>query len=271
MKKTKMAIMYDFDKTLSPKDMQEFRMIESFGYDDPKKFWEEVSELADRNKMDRILTYLLLMNEKAKGLTENYLSNEGAYIKLFKGVDTWFDRINSYALNHNVEVEHYIISSGIYEVIKGTSIAKHFKKIYACAYYYGDDKKAKWVSRVVNYTTKTQYIFRIHKGILDECNDVDLNKWTSEKNKYIRYDNMVYIGDGLTDVPCMKIINQYQGYTIAVYQDNEKSKAIARELVLKKRCKFKALADYSIASELENILEAIINDISARAKLKALM
>jgi len=269
MKKTKMAFMYDFDKTLSPKDMQEFHLIESFG-SDPSDFWKEVDEVKNLNKMDAISTYMYLMNEKAKGLTYEQLVAEGQYIKLFKGVDTWFDRINQYAKEHNIEIEHYIISSGLTEIIKGTSIAKFFKKIYACSYFYDEQNVAKWPSRVVNYTTKTQYIFRIHKGILDESNDIDLNRWSSEDKKHIPYANMVYIGDGLTDVPCMKVINQYHGYTVAVYQDNPNSIATAEELVAKNRCKFKALADYSDNTMMEKIAKKIINDVEAKAQLEAL-
>jgi 2-hydroxy-3-keto-5-methylthiopentenyl-1-phosphate phosphatase len=270
MKKTKMAIMYDFDKTLSPKDMQEFRIIESFGYEDTSTFWKEVREMALDKKMDSILTYMYYMNLKANGLTKDYLVNEGKYIELFKGVETWFDRINKYALANNVELEHYIISSGIQEIIEGTSIAKNFKKIYACSFMYGADGKAMWTSRVVNYTTKTQYIFRIHKGVLDECNDADLNRWTPSKTKYIKYENMVYIGDGLTDVPCMKVVNQYNGYTVAVYHDDNSFK-MARELVNKKRCKFKAAADYSVDSQMEKIMQRIIDEVDARAQLNRLM
>lgn len=268
--KTKMAIMYDFDKTLSPKDMQEFRLIESLGYDDPKKFWQKVSDKSKKYKMDSILTYMYYMNHEAHGLTYESLNNEGKYIKLFDGLDTWFDRINEYGLKHNIEVEHYIISSGIQEIIEGTSIASKFKKIYACSYVYDENKVASWPARVVNYTTKTQYIFRIHKGILDECNDVDLNKWTPLEEKYIAYENMVYIGDGLTDVPCMKVINQYHGNTIAVYGDDSKNKKdLAEELVGKGRAKFMALADYRENSQIENLVKTIIDDIEVNAKLES--
>ncbi|RRC92686.1 haloacid dehalogenase-like hydrolase [Erysipelotrichaceae bacterium OH741_COT-311] len=269
MKKTKMAIMYDFDKTLSPKDMQEFRILKTLGYEDPKVFWQEVNAKSQESRMDNILTYMFLMNEKARGFTKKQLNDEGTYIELFKGVDTWFDRINAFAKLHNIEVEHYIISSGNQEIIEGTSIAKKFKKIYACSYIY-ENGKAVWPARVVNYTTKTQYIFRIHKGILDECNDVDLNKWTPKEEKYIAYEHMIYIGDGLTDVPCMKVINQFHGNTIAVYHPKDTQKDLAKELVGKGRCKYMAKADYSQNSRLEHIVKRIVERVALDVELECL-
>ena len=270
MKKVKMALIYDFDKTLSPKDMQEFHLIKRFGYKDPSEFWKRCNEISIKYNMDGILSYMLLSAKADPNMTRESLMAEGSYIKLFKGVDTWFERINAYGLEHNIEIEHYIISSGLKDIILGTPIAKEFKKIYACSYYYDEDGFAKWPSRVVNYTTKTQYIFRINKGVLDETNDIDLNRSTKDEDKYIPYNRMIYFGDGLTDVPSMKVVGGFGGNTIAVFKDSPKDKSakkLAQELYENKRATFMAKADYSEGSKFDKIVKGIINTIEAYLKL----
>ena len=152
MKNAKIALIYDFDKTLSPKDMQEFHYIQSLGYDNPSDFWNECGVFSDKHNCDAILSYMYLMIDKNKNLTQKQLIDEGKYVKLYKGVNTWFKRINDYGRKHHVKVEHYIISSGLTDIIKGTSIASEFKKIYACTYAYDEKGKILWPSRVVNYT-----------------------------------------------------------------------------------------------------------------------
>lgn len=265
----KMAIMYDFDRTLSPKDMQEFSYFNSIGYKDAKHFWKEVGEISATNKMDPIITYMYHMVNKSLKLCKADLIESGKKIDLFKGVKTWFKRINEYALTQGIEVEHYIISSGLQEMIEGTQIKNEFKKIYACSFHYNEDKIADWPARVVNYTTKTQYIFRINKGVLDECNDVDLNKSTPDTDKYIPYSRMIYIGDGFTDVPCMKVVSQYGGYTIAVYSDQETKKRLAEPLFNDKRATFIALADYSVNSKMEKIVKSVVDKMAAEKDLEA--
>ena len=270
MKKVKMALIYDFDKTLSPKDMQEFHLLKRLGYENPADFWGKCQELSKKCNMDGILAYMYLAAIENPEMTRESLVEEGSYIKLFKGVDTWFDRINAYGLEHNIEIEHYIISSGIKEMIEGTPIASKFKQIYACSYYYGEDGKAKWPSRVINYTTKTQYLFRINKGVLDETNDFDLNKSTPDQEKYIPLNRMVYFGDGLTDVPSMKVVGDNGGNTIAVFRDSNRDKGpreLARELYKDKRATFMAKADYSEGSRIDQIIKGIIDKTEADSKL----
>ncbi len=265
MKKVKMALIYDFDKTLSPKDMQEFHILKRFGYDDPSKFWEKCSKISNEHNMDGILSYMLLMAKEDPDMTRDSLIEEGSYVKLYKGVDTWFKHINEYALEKDIIIEHYIISSGLKDIILGTPIAKEFKEIYACSYYYDDDGKVKWPSRVINYTTKTQYIFRINKGVLDETNDIDLNKSTRDEDKYIPYNRMIYFGDGLTDVPSMKVVAGFGGNTIAVFKD--KAKDLAEELFENKRATFMAKADYSEGSKIDKIVKGIIDSINVDMRL----
>ena len=257
-----MAIMYDFDKTLSPKDMQEFKYFESIGYTNPADFWKEVTEISKANKMDPIATYMYWMLNKSKYIRKEYLTKVGASIDLFAGVETWFKRINQYALSKGIEIEHFIISSGLSEMIEGTSIKDEFKKIYACRYHYNDKGRADWPARIVNYTTKTQYIFRINKGVLDESNDIDLNKATPDTDKYIPYSRMIYIGDGFTDVPCMKVVSQYGGYTIAIYGDDETKTKLAEPLFNDKRANFIAFADYNEDTKLDHIVKSVIDKIS---------
>jgi len=266
MKNTKLALIYDFDKTLSPKDMQEFHYIETLGYDNPKDFWAECDKLAHDNNCDGILAYLYLMVKKNPNLTKKQLVNEGKFIKLYKGVDTWFKRINEYGKKHHVDVEHYVISSGVTDIIKGTSIAKEFKKIYACTYVYDTNGKVLWPARVVNYTMKTQYLFRINKGVLAETNDEDLNRSTPETEKNIPLENMVYFGDGSTDVPSMKVVSQNGGTNIAVFgAGNEK----AMKLFNDRRADFAVKADYSKNSKIEKIVQGIIDSLETKNKLKA--
>ena len=266
----KLALVYDFDKTLSPMNMQEFHYISSLGFKNAADFWNECSKEVKRNSMDSVLAYMLIMLKYNPGLTKNDLINEGKFIKLYKGVDTWFKRINTYGKKHGIEVEHYIISSGIKEMINGTKIAKEFKKIYACSYAFDKDNKVLWPAMVVNYTTKTQYLFRINKGVLDETNDFDLNRSTPEEEKYIPFSNMVYFGDGLTDVPSMKVVNGNGGYTVAVYDSASQKEALALELKKDKRATFAFKADYSKDSNIEKAIKGIIESIEAKNKLEKL-
>ncbi len=266
----KIAIVYDFDKTLCTKDMQEYSLIPSLGYDDPVAFWNEVTEVSVRNEMDSISAYLYLLEKKfmeaGKPLKKEDFFGLGENIVLFDGVDTWFRRINEYGRKAGFLVEHYIISSGMTEIIQSTTIADQFKKIYACRYYYDEDTHvAKWPAQVVNYTAKTQYIFRINKQVLDVNDDVDLNKYVPKSERPVPFDRIVYVADGLTDVPCMRLVKEYGGKSIAVYS---KSDSVAKQLKSEGRVNFIAKADYSEQSEMENLMKMIIDHMAADAKLK---
>lgn len=266
MKKNVMAIIYDFDKTLSPKDMQEFHLYKELGLTKASDLWIESNRLSNEFKMDKILAYMMVIKNRFHSMTKEKLLDEGKYIKLFKGVDTWFQRINEYGKENDVQVEHYIISSGLKLMIDGTSIAREFKKVYACDYAF--DENGAWPSRVVNYTTKTQCIFRINKGVLDWMNDEDLNKSTPDQEKRVPYSNMVYIGDGFTDVPCMKIVSQFGGHTIAVYGDQKAKEELAKPLYNENRATFYAKADYSEDSKIDKIIKSIINQIKTNNQLE---
>lgn len=275
MKKIKVAMMYDFDKTLSPKDMQEFTFIPGLGYKNTKDFWEEVNKISKENKMDSILAYMYMMIKKSKEASKPIRKQDfkglGKGIEYYPGVLTWFDRINTIGKKLNIEVEHYIISSGLTEVIEGTPIAKKFKKIYACKFYYDENGVATWPSLVVNYTTKTQYIFRINKQILDENEDRALNQYTEEKDRPIPFRRMIYVGDGLTDVPCMKLVKENGGKSIVVYNKKKKNaKDLAKSLIQQKRANYMSPSDYSSQKEMEKLVSKILENIQKEAELEEL-
>ena len=260
----KVAIMYDFDKTLCTKDMQEYSFIPSVGMSSTD-FWTKCGDLAKQKNMDKILAYLYLMikesNRNDKRINKNTFKKCGKNIEYYPGVETWFKRINDFGKGLGLEIEHYIISSGLKEIIEGSSIAKEFKRIYACEFLYDKDGIAVWPKLAINYTAKTQFLFRINKGVLDVYNDDDLNKFTENDDREIPFRNMVYVGDGITDVPCMKLVKVNGGKSIAVYRADKPQ--IANELLEDRRVDFKALADYSEGSEIENIMQKILMQIKA--------
>ena len=257
------AIMYDFDKTLCTKDMQEYTFIPNVGLT-PKDFWKESNQLAKDKKMDAILAYMYLMIEKAHVARVSIRRDEfvkmGKDLQFFPGVVEWFKRINKIGDELGLSIEHYIISSGLHEIIEGSSIYKEFKDVFACEYLYDENDIACWPKNAVNYTTKTQFLFRINKGVLDISNDNDLNTYTPEDDRPVPFRNMIYIGDGLTDVPCMKLVKINGGYSIAVYQRGKKNKV--EDLITNNRVNFIELADYSEGSDLDNTVNLILSKMS---------
>lgn len=265
----KVAIVYDFDKTLCTKDMQEYSLIPSLGYENTVDFWNEVTEVAVRNEMDSISAYLYLLarkfQEAGQPLKKSYFYDKGKDIVLFDGVETWFQRINEYGRKAGFLVEHYIISSGMREIIKSTSIADEFKRIFACRYYYDETHTATWPAQIVNYTAKTQYIFRINKQVLDITDDADLNKFVPHAERPIPFERMIYVADGLTDVPCMRLVKEYGGKSIAVYS---KSDSVAKQLKREGRVNFIARADYTEHSEMDQLVKKILDHMKADEALK---
>lgn len=268
--KTKVALIYDFDKTLCSKDMQEYSFIPNLNMTS-STFWNEVSNFTKEEKMDKILGYMYMMIKKSqeinKDITIPYLNSLGSSVELFPGVLNWFNNINEYGKKIDLEIEHYIVSSGIKEIIEGTSIAKYFKEIYACEFLYVNNV-AVWPKQSINYTAKTQYISRINKGVLDIADDVTLNKMMSDDERRISAKNMIYFGDGLTDIPSMKMTRSYGGYAIAVYQNNDTK--LVKELINENRIDFYAKANYNENEELDKIVKTILNDISTKTKLNNL-
>ena len=268
MKKPIIAIMYDFDKTLCTRDMQEYTFIPSVGLE-AHEFWHHTGEVATAETMDSILAYMYCMVEKANQvgvpLTRESLVACGKDIEYHPGVEGWFERINRYAEEADVEVEHYVLSSGLKEIIEGTSIAKYFKRIYACEFLYKDGQ-AFWPKMAVNYTNKTQFVYRINKGVLDINNNKDLNNSRPDSEKRVFFSNMIYIGDGLTDVPCMKLVKQSGGHSIAIYHSGEKQNAVS--LLKHERVDWMFEADYSEGSELDRTMKLLLSDLGYYNKLR---
>jgi phosphoserine phosphatase len=271
------AIMYDFDKTLCTRDMQEYSFIPGLGIT-AEAFWAEAGKLS-ANGMDRILAYMYLMLRKArendKPIRRESFVGLGADIAFFPGVVEWFERITAYGRANGIEVEHYIISSGLREIIEGSKIHDRFRKIYACEFHYDASGAADWPLISVNYTTKTQFLFRINKGVLEASDDEALNRYVPEDERPVPFRNMVYIGDGMTDVPCMKLVKANGGHSIAVYGKGQKEKVA--NLVRDRRVDFFAPADYREGQELDELVKrildqvAVVNDLSERhlAQVKA--
>lgn len=268
-KKPILAICYDFDKTLSPDDMQAQGYIQSVNYE-VSDFWKESNKLAADNDMDQNLAYMYMMRDKSRGklvFNKETLRDEGSKVKLFPGVKTWFDRINEYGTAKDVIVEHYIISSGLKEMIEGTEVAKHFKKIYASSFYYDDRGEAVWPAQVINYTNKTQFLFRIVKGVLD-INNQEVNSHFEANQYHIPFRNMVYIGDSDTDIPCMKLVNVNGGHSIGVYNAETKDKSKVFRMLDEDRIKYFDQADYTAGSKLEKLVKQIIDRTIANEKLE---
>lgn len=255
-----LAICYDFDKTLSPDDMQAQGYIQSIDYE-VAEFWKESNELAVSNDMDQNLAYMYMMLKYSAGkvlFTKDTLRQDGAKVKLFPGVSTWFDRINQYGKEKGIIVEHYIISSGLKEMIEGTKVADKFKKIYASSFYFDKTGVAVWPAQVVNYTNKTQFLFRIKKGVLD-INDQNINSYFEPNEYRVPFRNIVYIGDSDTDIPCMKLVNTNGGHSIGVYNSETKDKSKVFRMLEENRIKYFVPADYTENSELELLLKQIID------------
>lgn len=265
------AICYDFDKTLSPDDMQAQGFIQSVGYD-IQAFWKKSNDLAAQNGMDQNLAYMYTMLQtsigKRKPITKESLNDYGAEIQLFPGVEEWFSRIRDFGKKNDVDIEHYIISSGLKEMIEGSAIAKEFKCIYASSFFF-EDNVAMWPAQTVNYTNKTQFLFRIEKGTLD-VNDQDVNKKFSNSEIRIPFRNMIYIGDSDTDIPCMKLINTNGGHSIGVYNATTKDKTKVYRMMRDDRIRYFAPADYTENSELDNLVKQIILRTKENEKLESI-
>ena len=260
------AICYDFDKTLSPTDMQAQGFIQSVGCD-VNEFWTESNTLGEKNDMDQNLAYMLTMKQKSEGkvlFTKQQLAEYGSKVDLFKGVDTWFKRIKRYGEEQGVIVEHYIISSGLKEMIEGTTVANEFEKIYASSFYYDENGVAQWPAQVINYTSKTQFLFRIEKGTLD-VNDSGVNDYFKPEDIRIPFRNMIYIGDSDTDIPCMKLINANSGHSIGVFNPETQDKRKVYRMMEDKRIKYYTPAKYTEGSELDKLVKTIIDTTASKA------
>ncbi|MDY6275654.1 MAG: HAD family hydrolase [Succinivibrionaceae bacterium] len=263
------AICYDFDKTLSPDDMQAQGFIQKVGYN-VAEFWEESNRLARENGMDSNLAWMYLMITKAVGktpMTKESLREYGSKVRLFPGVKHWFRRIKEFGLKHNVIVEHYIISSGLREMIEGTPVGGEFTRIYASSFYFDKDNIARWPAQAINYTGKTQFLFRIEKGVLD-VNDQGVNDSFPPERIRVPFRNMIYIGDSDTDIPCMKLVNTNGGHSIGVYDATTQDKTKVWKMMREKRIRYFAPADYNNGSDLDALVKDIIKRTAMNERLE---
>ncbi|NTV14916.1 MAG: haloacid dehalogenase-like hydrolase [Desulfobulbaceae bacterium] len=266
-KLTPLAIAYDFDGTLAPGNMQEYDFVPAIGMT-KKAFWKEVAELAKKHNADHILMYMMHMLDKAQAahipVRIADFVDFGRSVTLFEGVSGWFERINRYGKERGLKIEHYIISSGNREMIEGTSIAKKFTAIYASSFIYDHNGVAKWPALAVNYTTKTQFLFRINKGVLNVYDNSKINEFVPKEDRPVPFNNMVFLGDGDTDIPCFRMVKDQGGHSIAVYKPNTHgAKGKAVKLINEGRVNYIAPANYSENSEIDTFVKAIIDKVAA--------
>lgn len=274
MRKPIVALIYDFDGTLSPGNMQEFGFIQAVGKT-PEEFWRLSDNIAIGQDASNVIAYMKLMFDEAKArgikLRREDFQRFGAHIELYKGVEEWFSLINEYGKKQGVVVEHYINSSGLTEIIEGSPIAGEFKHIFAGSYLYDENGEAEWPGIAVDYTAKTQFLFKISKGIFSMRDSKQVNSSIADQKKRVPFPHMIYLGDGETDVPCMKIVGMFGGNPIAVYDpESEKQTAVARKLKRQGRVKFITPADYSYGSRTYKVVTAIIDKIKADYVLQGL-
>lgn len=257
------VIAYDFDGTLSPGNMQEYDFVPALKIK-PAVFWQEAKAMAQEQQADEILAYMRLMIERAQAakvrVSKKDFADFGASIQLFPGVDEWFKRITAYGRAKGVKVEHFIISSGLREMIEGTPINKYFTRVYASGFMYDHNGIAHWPALAVNYTTKTQYLFRINKGSLDVHDNSVINKFVEPSERPVPFSNMVFIGDGETDIPSMRLVKNQGGHSIAVYSKGKRgAREKAQKLVEEGRTNLATTADYTENSAIDRAVKAMID------------
>ncbi len=269
------ALIYDFDGTLSAGNMQEYDFIPAVGKSN-HDFWWESSQLARDADADPILTYMARMIAEAKSsgvpITRDSFRESGSRVKLFPGVEEWFGRINAYAASKGIELHHYINSSGLKEMIEGTAIAGEFTNIFACSFLYDVDGVAYWPAVAVNYTNKTQFLFKINKGVDSVWDSVQVNRYLPDAQRPVPFSRMIYFGDGTTDIPCMKLVKQQGGHSIAVYnpEGGEREQRALQGLIRDNRVSYVCPADYSADTEIDRLVRTIIDKIEADARLEQL-
>jgi len=266
-KKPIIALIYDYDGTLSPGNMQEFGFIQAVGKT-ADEFWRASDSIAIGQDASNVLSYMKLMFDEAKRngikLRREDFMRFGRDIQLFEGVREWFRLINAYGDAHGVKIEHYINSSGLKEIIEGSPIAQEFTHVFAGTFIYDANGEAEWPGIAVDYTAKTQFLFKISKGIFSARDNKQVNESMAEDKKRIPFTHMIYFGDGDTDVPCMKIVGMFGGHSIAVYDpQNERKKATAAKLKRQGRVAFAVPAVYTQDAPAYQVVTAIIDKIKA--------
>ena len=268
------ALIYDFDGTLAPGNMQEYDFIPAVGKSN-REFWSDANDLAEQQDADPILTYMARMIQEAQSkgmsLRREAFQASGRNIKYYEGVKSWFARMNAYAEERGFKLLHYVNSSGLKEIIEGTSIAHEFKHIYACSFLYNVDGIAYWPAVAINYTNKTQFIFKINKGVESVYDTQLVNRYMEEERRPVPFKRMIYVGDGTTDIPCMRLVKNYGGHSIAVYNPADKGKRREMNTLIRdNRVNYVCAADYTEGSEIDKVVKRVIDKIAADVALEEL-
>ena len=272
--KATIALIYDFDGTLAPGNMQEYGFIQAFG-DNPEQFWAKSNVIASSNDASEILCYMKLMIDQAKSrgiqLTKEDFERFGSTINLFPGVLEWFSLINRYGASRNIRILHFLNSSGLEEMVRGTRIWKEFTKMFACSFLYDDKGVAVWPAVAVDYTAKTQFLFKINKGVHSIQDHSLVNTYMPEKDRPVPFSQMIYFGDGSTDIPCMRLVRQFGGHSIAVYDPNGQKREMSERLLKEQRVHFACPADYTEGGKIYKVVTTIIDKIRADLNLQILL
>ena len=266
------ALIYDFDGTLAPGNMQEYDFIPAVGKSN-KEFWTEANTLAEEQDADMVLTYMarMIQEAKSKGLSlrREAFRESGRKVALYRGVKEWFGRINRYGEERGIRILHYINSSGLTEIIEGTEIAHEFRKIYACSFLYDVDGIAYWPAVAVNYTNKTQFIFKINKGVESVFDSTQVNRYIPEDDRPVPFKHMIYVGDGTTDIPCMRLVKNFGGHSIAVFNPAQRdARKHMATLIRDNRVNHVCPADYSEGGEMDRLVKTIIDKMELDARLE---
>jgi phosphoserine phosphatase len=272
MKNGKIALIYDFDGTLASGNLPEHSFLPSLGVNDFKKFWDENRSLVESRDADEVLTYMWSLLELAKAkkvdVTRSMLVSHGAKTPYFPGVEEWFDRIEAHGKSLELSVEHYVISSGLLEMIEGCSIFSKFRRVFACSYAYDEQGRAIWPAVSINYTNKTQFLFRINKGIENAWDNKQINRWQPPSERPIPFTRMIFIGDGDTDIPSMKMVRYQGGQAVAVYDPakwaERKAQNKLQELIAEDRADYVSPADFREHEQLDIVVKGIMGRMVVR-------
>lgn len=269
------ALIYDFDGTLAPGNMQEYDFLNAIGITDPQKFWNANTELKKHHDASEVLSYMKLMLDESKShhvpIKRDVFKQYGASIILHPGVKNWFKIINAVGENMGFQIKHYINSSGLQEIIEGTSIYSYFEAVYACRYMYDENGVACWPAVAVDFTQKTQFMYMIQKGVKKVSDNGDINRHKDDSEKPIPFQHMIYFGDGITDIPCMKMLKQNGGYSIAIYQEekeqnNSRKPHTACDLAERNICDFACEADYTENGPIYHTVLSILERMASQEK-----
>ena len=266
------AIVYDYEQTLSPNYMQEEVLFPAFGID-ARRFWKKCQELVANESYDHELAYMRVMLEylEIDRPTNARLSELGQKLQFYPGLPEMFDDFNTHLLTpqheaHGIRVEHYIISSGLKALIDGSRVAPYVKAIFGCEFAEDAQGRITFPKRVISHTQKTQYLFRINKGLLELSEDV--NDHMPAELRPVPFEHMIYVGDGPTDVPCFAVVRQNGGQAIAVYNPDDETRSSFKKCYQlasnANRVRHIAPADFRAGSHLRLLLEQMVEDVATR-------